>query len=49
MRWIDSEAELEAIAPLWDALAEGDLGAAAERYQALAGRWAEVRSHESLN
>jgi hypothetical protein len=32
-----------------DALAEGDLGAAAERYQALAGRWAEVRSHESLN
>ena len=31
------------------ALEEGDLGRAAERYQAVAGRWAEVRTHESRN
>ena len=31
------------------ALAGGDLARSAELYQAVAGRWAEVRSHESLN
>ena len=31
------------------ALAEGDLGRAVELYQSVSNRWAEVRSHESLN
>ena len=31
------------------ALAGGDLGRAVELYQAVSNRWAEVRSHESLN
>jgi hypothetical protein len=30
-------------------LAQGDLGRAVELYQSVANRWAEVRSHESLN
>ena len=32
-----------------DALSEGQLARAAELYQQVAARWAEVRSHESLN
>ncbi len=31
------------------ALAGGDMGRSGELYQQVAGRWAEVRSHESLN
>jgi len=31
------------------ALSEGDLGRAVELYQSVSNRWAEVRSHESLN
>jgi hypothetical protein len=31
------------------ALTKGDLARSAELYQGVAGRWAEVRSHESLN
>lgn len=31
------------------ALSSGDLARSAEQYQGVAGRWAEVRSHESLN
>jgi hypothetical protein len=31
------------------ALGEGDTGRSADAYQAVAARWAEVRSHESLN
>jgi hypothetical protein len=31
------------------ALREGDVARSAEMYQLVAGRWAEVRSHETLN
>jgi hypothetical protein len=46
---LDNDRSAGEIQEAISALASGDLARSAELYQAVAGRWAEVRSHESLN
>jgi len=46
---LDNDHSAREIQESVSALRTGDLAKAAELYQSVAGRWAEVRSHESLN
>jgi hypothetical protein len=46
---LDNDHSAREIQESIEALSNGDLGRAGELYQAVASRWAEVRSHESLN
>ena len=46
---LDNDHSAREIQEAISALASGDLARSAELYQQVAGRWAEVRSHESLN
>jgi hypothetical protein len=46
---LDNDHSAREIQESVSALRAGDLAKAAELYQSVAGRWAEVRSHESLN
>jgi hypothetical protein len=46
---LDNDHSAREIQESVSALRAGDLARAAELYQSVAGRWAEVRSHESLN
>ena len=46
---LDNDNSAQEIQDAIAALASGDLARSAELYQMVAGRWAEVRSHESLN
>ncbi len=46
---LDNDHSTREIQESVSSLASGDLAKAAELYQSVAGRWAEVRSHESLN
>lgn len=51
MTWdeLDDDHSARDIHEAIDALALGEIGRSADLYQGLAGRWAEVRSHEALN
>ena len=51
MTWdeLDDDHSARDIHDAIDALSIGEVGRSADLYQGLAGRWAEVRSHESLN
>jgi hypothetical protein len=46
---LDNDHSAREIGEALEALGRGDVARSAEIYQTVAGRWAEVRSHESLN
>jgi hypothetical protein len=46
---LDNDHSAQEVQESVGALAEGDLGRSVELYQAVSNRWAEVRSHESMN
>jgi hypothetical protein len=46
---LDNDDSAREIQEAIEALSRGDLARSAELYQGVAGRWAEVRTHESLN
>ncbi|MBI4260826.1 MAG: hypothetical protein HY658_09710 [Actinobacteria bacterium] len=46
---LDDDHSARDVSSAIEALVEGDMARSTELYQAVAGRWAEVRAHESLN